>query len=96
MNNTAFAVDCKPEIKFSCTVPRMVDLIEARRLTGLSIPFLRHKFRASELVGVRCGVSNNGKILLNWDRLVDYLNTHTETVEPAHEYSDGHIHPVSL
>lgn len=96
MNNPAYASDFKPEIKFSCTVPRMVDLIEAHRLTGLSIPFLRHKFRAWELVGIRCGVSNNGKILLNFDKLADYLNTHRETVEPAPEYSDGHIHPVNL
>lgn len=96
MNNTVYAGDFKPEIKFSCAVPRMVDLVEAHKLTGLSIPFLRHKFRAGELVGIRCGVSSNGKILLNFDRLVDYLNSHTEMAEPTPKYSDGHIHPVNL
>ncbi|MEZ3454056.1 MAG: hypothetical protein K1W17_06765 [Oscillospiraceae bacterium] len=47
-------------------------------------------------MGVRCGVSSNGKILLNFDRLVDYLNSHTEMAEPAPKYLDGHIHPVNL
>ncbi len=96
MSTSAFAVNCTPEIKFSCTVPRMVDLIEAHRLTGLSIPFLRHKFRAGELVGVRCGVSNNGKILLNFDKLVEYLNCHREQLESEPEYITGQIHPVKI
>lgn len=96
MNNTAFAVDCKPEITVSRTVPHMVSLKEASRLTGLSELFLRRGFRSGELVGIRCGTSSGGKILLNFDKLVDYLDTHTETVEPAPEYSDGKIHPIKI
>lgn len=96
MSNTVYAGDFKPEIKFSCAVPRMGDLKEASKTFGVSIPFLRHRYRAGELVGIRCGVSNNGKILLNFDKLADYLNTHTETIKPAPEYTDGKIHPVSL
>ncbi len=96
MNNTVYAGDFKPEIKFSCVVPRMVDLIEAHDVTGLSISRLRYGYRSGEFVGIRCGTSSNGKILLNLDKLIEYLNTHTETVEPAPEYSDGHIHPVNL
>lgn len=96
MNNSAFAVDCKPEITVSRAVPHMVSLKEAARLTGLSELFLRRGFRSGELVGVRCGTSSGGKILLNFDKLVDYLDTHTETVEPAPEYSDGKIHPIKI
>lgn len=96
MNNTAFAVDCKPHIEISRAVPRMVSLKEAARLTGLSELFLRRGFRSGELVGVRCGTSSGGKILLNFDKLINYLDTHTETVEPAPEYSDGKIHPVNI
>lgn len=96
MNNTAFAANSTPEITVSRTVPRMVDLVEAHNVTGLSIPRLRYGYRSGEFVGIRCGTSSNGKILLNLDKLIEYLNTHTETVEPAPEYSDGKIHPVNI
>lgn len=96
MDNLAFAANRTPEITINRAVPRMVDLKEASKTLGVSVLFLRHKYRVGELVGIRCGVSSNGKILLNFDRLVDYLNTHTETVEPAHEYSDRHIHPIKI
>lgn len=96
MNNTAFAVDCKPEITVNRTVPRMVSLKEAAQLTGLSELFLRRGFRAGELIGVRCGTSSGGKILLNFDRLVDYLNSHTEQPEAAPEYIQGHVRPVKI
>lgn len=96
MNNTAFEVDRKPEITISRTVPRMVSIKEAHNLTGLSELFLRRGFRSGELVGVRCGTPSGGKILLNFDKLVDYLDTHTETAEPVPEYSDGKIHPVNI
>ena len=95
MNNTAFAVDCKPNITVNRDVPRMVSLKEASKLTGLSELFLRRGFRAGELVGVRCGTSSGGKILLNFDRLVDYLNNHTEQIENEPKYTTG-IRPVKL
>lgn len=95
MNNAVFAVDCNPSITVSRTVPRMVSLKEAARLTGLSELFLRRGFKSGELVGVRCGTSSSGKILLNFDRLVDYLNSHTEQVENEPEYTTG-IRPVKI
>ena len=96
MNNTAFAVDCKPEITVSRAVPRMVSLKEASKLTGLSELFLRRGFRAGELVGVRCGTSSGGKILLNFDKLIDYLNSHTENSTSEADYIKGQIRPVKI
>lgn len=96
MTNVNLETNRTPEITINQAVPRMVDLKEASKTLGVSVLFLRHKYRVGELVGIRCGVSSNGKILLNFDRLVDYLNTHTETVEPAPEHLDVKIHPVSL
>lgn len=81
MNNTAFTNNCKPEITISRAVPRMADLKEASRVSGLSVSRLRYGFRSGELVGVRCGTSRSGKILLNLDKLIDFLNSHTEQPE---------------
>lgn len=96
MNNTAFSANSTPEITVRRTVPRMVSIKEAHNLTGLSELFLRRGFRSGELVGVRCGTPSGGKILLNFDKLVDYLDTHTETVELAPEHLGGKIHPVNI
>lgn len=96
MNNTAFAVDCKHEITISQVVPQMVSLKEAASLTGLSELFLRRGFKSGELVGVRCGTSSSGKILLNFDKLIDYLNSHTEQPESEPEYIAGQIRPVKI
>lgn len=96
MSNTAFAANRTPEITISRAVPHMVSLKEAARLTGLSELFLRRGFRSGELVGVRCGTPSGGKILLNFDRLIDYLDTHTEQPESAPEYISGQIRPVKI
>lgn len=96
MSNAVVAVDCKPEITVSRTVPRMVSLKEAARLTGLSELFLRRGFRSGEFVGVRCGTSSSGKILLNFDKLIDYLNSHTEQTENEPEYVTGQIRSVKI
>lgn len=96
MSTSAFAANCTPEITVSRSIPRMVDLVEAHDVTGLSIPRLRYGYRSGEFVGIRCGTSSNGKILLNLDKLIEYLNTHTEMAEPVPEHSDSKIHPVSL
>lgn len=74
----------------------MVSLEEAHQVTGMSVPFLRNRFKSGELVGVRCGISSKGKILLNLDRLIEYLDTHTEQPENEPEYTKGHIRPVKL
>lgn len=97
MNNQTVTTDYPSEITVSHLVPRMVSIKEAKKVTGLSDPFLRRGFKSGELVGVRCGATCNGKILLNLDKLIDYLNSHTEQVEPAHdEYKAGGISPVKL
>lgn len=97
MNNQTVTTDYPPEITVSHLVPRMVSIKEAKKVTGLSDPFLRRGFKSGELVGVRCGATCNGKILLNLDKLIDYLNSHTEQVEPAHDkYKAGGISPVKL
>lgn len=96
MNNPAFAVDYKSEIQQSRYIPKMVSLKEAAKITGLSEIFLRKGFKSGELVGVRCGTSSGGKILLNLDRLIDYLDSHTEQPESKPEYISGHIHPVKM
>ena len=96
MNNTSFAVNCNPSITVGGAVPHMVSLKEAAQLTGLSELFLRRGFRADELVGVRCGTSSGGKILLNFDKLIDYLNNHTEQPANGPEYITGQIRPVKI
>ncbi len=96
MINPAFAVNCKPEITVSRAVPHMVSLKEAARLTGLSELFLRRGFKSGELVGVRCGSSSGGKILFNFDKLIDYLNNHTEQPKSEPEYITGQIRPVKI
>ena len=97
MTNTNFAVDCTPEITIRRSVPHMVSLKEAAALTGLSELFLRRgRSVRVELVGVRCGTSSGGKILLNFDKLIDYLNSHTEQPESEPEYITGQIRPVKI
>jgi hypothetical protein len=52
------------------TVPHMLGLKEAAAETGLTYYFLRKLCLSGQVVSVRCG----GKILVNMDRLIDYLN----------------------
>lgn len=51
-------------------VPHMAGLKEAAAETGLTYYFLRKLCLSGQVVSVRCG----GKILVNMDRLIDYLN----------------------
>lgn len=95
MANANFAIDNSPQITISRPVPRMVDLKEVSRVSGLSVPRLRYGFRSGELVGVRCGTSRSGKILLNLDKLIDFLNSHTEKPESEPSIM-GQICPVKL
>lgn len=95
MTNTNLA-NFKPEITVTRAVPRMVDLIEAHDVTGLSISRLRYGYRSGEFVGIRCGTSKNGKILLNLDKLIDYLDSHTEQPESDSEYIAGQICPAKI
>ena len=52
------------------TVPRMVGITEASKQTGLSYDFIRKLCLQDKIVYVRAGV----KYLINWDKLVEYLN----------------------
>ena len=97
MNNTAFAVNCTNEIEMSSRIPRMTSLKEAAQLTGLSERYLRNAFTNGQLVGIRSGGNHkNGKILLNLDKLIEYLNQHTEQVDTEPEQYYGGIRPVKI
>ncbi len=50
---------------------KMVTLKEASSRTGVSYDWLRKMCINGKIVHIRAG----NKYLLNWDRLVDYLNT---------------------
>ena len=95
-NQTNYAVDDTNRIEVNRYIPRMVSLKEAAKLTGLSEIFLRKGFKSGELVGIRCGTTSGGKILLNLDRLIGYLDTHTEQPDNGPTYTSGHIRPVKL
>lgn len=51
-------------------IPEMIPLREASRRTHLSYDFLRKGCLRGELVHIKAGK----KILINFDRLVEYLN----------------------
>ncbi|MBQ2822956.1 MAG: hypothetical protein IJF18_00055 [Oscillospiraceae bacterium] len=93
MTSTAQTIN---RIEVNRRIPRMIPLKEAAKETGLSERFLRNAFVTGELVGIRSGGnSKNGKILLNFDKLIDYLNVHTEQTEEQ-PVSNGAIRPVRL
>ena len=52
-------------------IPQMVTLKEAAARTGLSYDFLRKACLHGSIVHIRCG----SKFLINFDKLVEYLNT---------------------
>ena len=95
-NKTNVAVDDTNRIEVNRYIPKMVSLKEAAKLTGLSEIYLRRGFKTGELVGVRCGTSSGGKILLNLDKLIEYLDTHTEQQENEQTYTGGYIRPVKI
>ncbi len=53
-------------------IPEMVTIKEASSRTGLSYDCLRKLCLAGKLVHIRVG---NGKFLINFGRLIDWLNT---------------------
>ena len=54
-------------------MPEMVTIVEAAKRTGLAKYFLRRGCLEGKIVHIRAG----NKILINLDRLVEYLNTCT-------------------
>lgn len=53
------------------TIPTMLTLKEASTQTGLSYDFLRKLCITGQIVHIRAGC----KILVNMDKLIEYLNT---------------------
>lgn len=51
-------------------IPKMIGISEASKQTGLSYDFLRKLCLQNKIVYVRAGV----KYLINWDKLVEFLN----------------------
>ena len=51
-------------------VPKMIGIAEASKQTGLSYDFIRKLCLQDKIVYVRAGV----KYLINWDKLVEFLN----------------------
>lgn len=55
------------------TIPEMIPIQEVcRRIPGLSYDFLRKGCLSGKIVHIRIG---NGKFLINFGRLVEWLNT---------------------
>lgn len=59
--------------------PHMETIKETAKLFGLSEYFIRKKAKAGEIVAVRI----SGRILINCDKLTEYLNT--ATLKPESE-----------
>lgn len=55
-------------------IPEMIPISEASRRTGLSYENLRRLCLQKQIVHIRVGAKNN-KFLINYDRLIEYLNT---------------------
>lgn len=68
----------------SNTIPKMITLLEASELTGLSYDFLRKHCLDGTLVHIRTG----RKFLLNADKLAEYLNV-GECTSTASDSSKG-------
>ena len=75
-------------------LPRMRTIKETAKLLGLPVYFVRQKVNSGEIVAVKSGK----KFLINFDRFIDYLNSHTLSAEPQSDVPkaphDGKIKPV--
>lgn len=71
MTNPEFAVDCKPEITVSRTVPRMETIKNTAKLFGLPEHLVRQKVLSGEVVAISAG----RRYLVNVDKFADYLNS---------------------
>lgn len=52
------------------TIPKMVTVKEAAKLTGMTEYFIRNKLRNNEIVYVKTGT----KYLINFNLFIDFLN----------------------
>ncbi len=73
--------------------PRMESIAETSKLSGIPAYTLRRWFSEGKIIGVKCG----RKILLNVDRLVDFLNNNVENSYNQEEnHTSGGIQPIKL
>ena len=59
-------------------IPTMLTLKEAASKTGLAVHYLRQSCLNNKIVHIRCGK----RILINGDKLIEFLNIGDQTVEP--------------
>lgn len=75
-------------------IPRMRTIKETANLLGLPVYFIRCLVSSGEIVAVKSGK----KFLINFDRFIDYLNSHTLSAEPQSDVPkaprEGKITPV--
>lgn len=71
MNTSNFAVNCKPEITVSRTVPRMETIKNTAKLFGLPEHLVRQKVLSGEVVAISAG----RRYLVNVDKFAEYLNS---------------------
>lgn len=74
---------------YNISPPRMCGIDPTSKMTGIPAFTLRKWYAEGKIVGVKSG----RRILLNVDRLIDFLNTHTEQEEPA---AVGGIRPIKV
>lgn len=96
MDNAVFAVDCKPEITVSRTVPRMETIKNTAKMFGLPEHLVRQKVLSGEVVAISAG----RRYLVNVDKFAEYLNSNklpapNERDEPAEQTGIRAI-PVNL
>ena len=94
MNNTAFAVDCKPDISVSRTVPRMETIKNTAKLFGLPEHLVRQKVLNGEVVAISAG----RRYLVNVDKFGEYLNTNKLPAPDEQDESAEHsgIYPIPV
>ena len=83
------AVECYSGLKY---IPHMENIKNTAELLHLPTNFIREKVLTGEIVAVRAG----RRYLVNVDKLIEYLNTHTidPGIEPDEETDNYGIHPV--
>lgn len=72
----------------------METIKETAKLFGLSEYFIRNKALAGEIVAVRLP-GRSGRILVNCDKLIEYLNTTTLKPEDKEPKVIGNIRQIS-
>lgn len=96
MSNTDFAVDCKPEIQRSGSLPRMETIKNTAKLFGLPEHLVRQKVLSGEVVAISAG----RRYLVNVDKFAEYLNSNTISTpkdqEESTEYTAIRPIPVKL